>query len=431
MSEGNTLCSACAANPATVFCCCNRIEFFCSSCESKYTMKHRQHVALPISAFDEHINSTNIHSMFARQAFQTAAESAIRKNIESIDACIALLVTETQRMVDEVWETGNAAFAELSRLKEELLTHVNFAVNEAEEKMYEDEPFCESSWTWEIRRYADEETGLNFFHYQCDAGEVIERVKSMCFFTCETPTYSTLLIPAILDTRLQLYDAIHQTYTQLFLPIKVSNGARHCLIDDTSLLVVGGCPASPDTKLIDVGTGNISQLQMMAVPRWAPGLIKYGDFAYVFGGVGLKSSEKLPLSSKAWQSLPDMQEPRSYFTPCISSDRIYLPASQQAVEVFTPYSESFSVLPIVLSQLTGASVALVRYGKLTVITSDYQVARCRLGEDRVEFDQFPANGDPPSSQCPAIRYGRELFFVFWKTGRVNAFNVSSLGLEQR
>ena len=115
---------------------------------------------------------------------------------------------------------------------------------------------------------------------------------------------------------------------RLSASITVDFSSFSVFLSDGSLLVCGGgSTKSPwDSAYRVFRGGRVESLPNMSTGRRAPGSALYNREAYVFGGYGLITCEKLNLDGPAplWTNLSAMVISKCEFTPCVYAHLIYL-----------------------------------------------------------------------------------------------------------
>lgn len=171
----------------------------------------------------------------------------------------------------------------------------------------------------------------------------------------ETFRLSRQLVLAKLDhSNLVLYRCA--IGTQETVPLKgtckVSWNSAHAFVDQLRVLTCGSQIGgfSPESFLINIRTGDCTQVESMTMPRVGHGLIVVKAAAYVFGGYGPMKSCETWQEGKPWRLFSqEMRSGRAWFTPCAEKDVIYLCGGGQGpCEQFDINSESLEDLSITL-----------------------------------------------------------------------------------
>ena len=150
------------------------------------------------------------------------------------------------------------------------------------------------------------------------------------------------------------------------------------------MLIVG------EVLTLDLLTFQTTPLSPFLTPRDYVGVAQVGKAVFAFGGRydtnPKKICEKSSMPCTHWSSLPPMHYARTLFTPCVFQALIYLASANrdhEAVESFSPTTETFTVLPVSLTPdlvLGFGSVAFIINGELVLLTGCQQIARWKVEE---------------------------------------------------
>jgi len=142
---------------------------------------------------------------------------------------------------------------------------------------------------------------------------------------------------------------------------------------------------------------------------------------FAFGGsqigyLPMTVCEKCSLPSTHWTPLPPMYYPRMAFTPGVFKALLYLASTaaydHRAVESFSPYTETFTVLPVSLPSdlaLGCGSVAFVIEGELVLLTNTKQIVRWKI-EGEAHF-RVSATDRQCSSLHPPLIVGTRAYIA--------------------
>lgn len=131
------------------------------------------------------------------------------------------------------------------------------------------------------------------------------------------------------------------------------------------------CKYEHRTVLVDLGNRSVEVHSSLRVVRDFPGLCRYQNCIYAFGGRRVKTCEKFDLTVKTWFPLPDCKHERESFTPVPFRALIYLPNGfNETIETFNPVSQQFTLLKFSTGiQFSTTSVILHR--RLYIFGTDY------------------------------------------------------------
>ena len=169
---------------------------------------------------------------------------------------------------------------------------------------------------------------------------------------------------------------------------RLLEGGRYCFVGRHEVIYVGGRPNSASTVLVSIPGGQVRPGTDMCAGRSDPGIVKYRQSVYVFGGFDgqrpVSACEKYAIQRQSWTELPSMPRPLQYiFTPCRFREDIYLPVCDRSslLTVFTTTSDSFRDLTVHLPMLTGHSVSFIARGELVVVSGSRGVGKWRVQGD--------------------------------------------------
>jgi hypothetical protein len=155
-----------------------------------------------------------------------------------------------------------------------------------------------------------------------------------------------MLLPILSSDTLTLFNCMTQRRKTkpLSSPILVDSNSAFLFLKDSSLLICGGGRGWSTAYRIWT-SGQTQQLPSMHGQRKAPGLALSGLEAFVFGGWGLKTSEKLTLDTH-WSVVPDMPSEKLEFCPCTHQHIIYLCGGHSESLAFNTLTEQYSYLSV-------------------------------------------------------------------------------------
>ena len=181
--------------------------------------------------------------------------------------------------------------------------------------------------------------------------------------------------------------------------------------------------------MIGVG-GTVERQPAMNGAREDHGLIAFVKAVYVFGGYnsgkGLETCEKLPLGTPQWRTLPNMNQTRVLFNPCLFGHLIYLcGSSSTTMEAFAPQTDTFLPVPLTLPS-SNAYCLYVHNDLLVLHQFDYIVKFAVEGGQLVKRSevQCPAVNKEQNSQ-PVVAGG--VVYMVWE-GKCVRFNMET-GVE--
>ena len=215
---------------------------------------------------------------------------------------------------------------------------------------------------------------------------------------------------AICQDSRQLYDFKTHSTTYRHLPFHVQSG--YIQVDRTTALIVG-----KEVLTLDILTLHTTPLAPLLTPRDEAGVAQVGTTVFAFGGSypPLTVCEKSSVPITQWTPLPPMHHPRCNFTPCAFQALLYLVSTyatdHRAVESFSPYTETFTVLPVSLPpnlNLGWSSVAFVAKGELFLLTENKQMARWKVGESHLRVS---ATDRRCSSFHPPLIVGTQVYIA--------------------
>lgn len=203
-----------------------------------------------------------------------------------------------------------------------------------------------------------------------------------------------------------------------------------CLLDSNNVLCLGGSPASKLVYLLDTSTQQLTPQSALSTPRRSAGVVKVGEFVYVFGGYSstTASCEKFALTDKLWSNLRSMNADRYLFHSVVYVDDIYLASSQggsRSIEVFNTERETFRTLFFRLpGPIPYNEHAFVVAGELYIAAQTY-IGKWTIGSETEMKAVTIAGGALPYSNCPVFVLGKEALLVPHTTGALVQFNYET------
>ena len=193
-------------------------------------------------------------------------------------------------------------------------------------------------------------------------------------------------------------------------PHKFSWNSAHAFVDKFRVLTCGSQVGgfSADSFLIDIRTGECTQVESLTVPRVGHGLIVVKAAAYAFGGYSPLKSCETWREGQSWKLFSqEMRSPRAWCTPCAEKDVIYLCGGGQGpCEQYDINRESFEDLSITLSSdYISACTVSYKHCLLILTNSNFTVydllsKQSYITEYRVGKDMW--------SNSPAVLYKNTL-----------------------
>ena len=184
------------------------------------------------------------------------------------------------------------------------------------------------------------------------------------------------------------------------------SGTGFIMLDRDFMLVVGGASRRLVNR-VNIWTGKITEEAAMSESRAWPGILKYKEFVWVFGGntePALNTMERFHLTTRIWQNGPRMLSPKVCFTPFEYHGLIYLAeisAQKKQLEVLNPLTEEYTLLPLQLHGSHFGSVSFIESNTLYICSYIGTVGTWVLGSQDAELKdlmktdiQCYTNGSP-------------------------------------
>lgn len=191
------------------------------------------------------------------------------------------------------------------------------------------------------------------------------------------------------------------TMTTCTLDLDLS-GRGIVLLSDTIALLVGNCMSENFARTVNIWTGQIHREAAMLQGRSNPGVLKYQQNVWVFGGCDqltpLRSVESFHLIKRRWSPALSMFFPRAYFTPCEYQGWIYLADAcrrKKQIEVFHPVQMFYKLLPLELHSEAVQSVSFV-YDQHLIFINYKQSGQWHLNSNDKGLQGFGSYPSDPS-----------------------------------
>jgi hypothetical protein len=173
----------------------------------------------------------------------------------------------------------------------------------------------------------------------------------------------------------------------------------------------------------------------MKEARSSPGLIYCTlsnlNSILVFGGygtsyVGMKTCESYSLERNLWEidpGMPDMNETRSYFNPCIYNLQIYLIGGHtKSTEVYTPQTNTFHLISTQLPE-KGRCYSTILDTELIIITRSYVLKACIDDEGTIVENRPRLTGSFNTGDSRGLsRLGNRLYL--WGNGDCTWYDLN-------
>lgn len=172
----------------------------------------------------------------------------------------------------------------------------------------------------------------------------------------------------------------------------------------------------------------VMQVADMAETRYYPGVIRYGDFVYAFGGLRATpaSSEKYCLRTDQWIGLPAMSAAKSAFTPVRLGGVIYLPEVNEGSSLFEAYDTARNIFLSLEAHLPFSdfsSIAFLYEEELIILDDAGRRGRLILPQE-AEFrvDEMELKELELFAQSAPVVVDRVVYFVQYTSGDLCEFS---------
>lgn len=392
MNPENSLCASCRRKEAEVFCACISPEaLLCGDCIRKHIINNpwKEHTTRPLSL----LRSYKIPGFFPRlearrEAFPKVREEALN-SLQSIDKAILEFTALVEQTLKDLLTHKEATTTKLRETQIYLSREVQFALEEVERTLGEDQPRLATLYGPAFRAMTEQSHSFQLFSFTLYSTAPTSLVSIQPRITppqdilagsknavVELPSIPPQIakkplppcLAGVFKNTLTLHQVETQRTTRHTLSVDFGAGGSYSMLDESSLLCVGSYPASCSVYALDLLCFQLRSLPSLSAPRCAAGVAKVEGYAYVFGGQDCagqsqNACSKLDLLKSEWTQLLGMRHPRAGFTPCHYRSLIYLVAAgsknHRAVETFNPASGAFEVLPISLSKQLGLNALLL------------------------------------------------------------------------
>ena len=211
------------------------------------------------------------------------------------------------------------------------------------------------------------------------------------------------------------YFATQETMS-LRCAIAYTEEQSYCMLDQVSLLLVGGIRQSQEVMRVNYLRMEVSREENMLEGRTFPGIIYYRGRVWTFGGRQKRSSEHYSVLTRHWTQSKPMEYCRMCFTPCLWQEEIYLVSVSSwpcAVEVFSPSNNEYRNLAITLQDVSFfGCISYIIQGELIILTYSGTRERWKLGESltRLNADEVIPRVETAVSPCPVQMHGNSLYW---------------------
>ena len=233
---------------------------------------------------------------------------------------------------------------------------------------------------------------------------------------------------------------IHSLHSHTVTQIPLKETITGCITTHMSyweILCVGTYPKSTSVSSVDLKTYIVKQEAAMKLPRNCPGVIKAGDFVYIFGGfIGgfiTRESEKFSITTRSWTKIPEMDQTRVYFTPALHLNEIYLcdASSHPSISSFNITTETYTVYSSFIPAInTNASVSFIVDGELIVALNNHSCLKWSLGSSEpctaVSYSQRKGQG---FSCTETVQVGRVVYWADYNAKKIVSFELDTLRLS--
>lgn len=359
-------CSLCNLAKSALLCCCALPPVqLCNTCvRSHDRSSHPPHVHVSILAKGYLTSAERVERLVIRHMGKEEARVRILANLDRITACEKEVHLECEQLVVKLRRKEAELCARLAQIRTELALLIEQSVKEAEDHLHEDDYPC-SGLTASLINYHRLSPKPDLSLFSCSLSvqrleEDIEHFAAITYdrLTMEVPVSRSAVLPVLTAKELRKFDYEHEVWlapVTLSRPIEISSQSAWIFVDRGKwLFACGRYPSGGCAYLIDGSTGTVEQQPPMRQRRCEHGLAVFQSSVYVFGGLDspkyLKSCEKFNLTGRSWSNLPEMQEARDCFNPCVLHAEIYLVGGRNArfPEVFNLENETFRKLKLTL-----------------------------------------------------------------------------------
>lgn len=359
-------CSLCNLAKSALLCCCTLPPVqLCNSCvRSHDRSSNPPHVHVSILAKGYLTSAERVERLVIRHLGKEEARTRLLDNLDRITASEKEVHIECEQLIAKLRRKESEVCARLAQIRSELTQLIEQSVKEAEDHLHENDYPC-SGLTASLINYHRLSPKPDLSLFSCSLSvqrleEDLEHLVNITYdrLTLEAEASSSAVIPVLTARELRKFDYEHEVWLApviLSKPIEISSQSAWIFVDRGKwLFACGRYPSSGSAYLIDGSTGMVEQQPSMKQRRCEHGLAVFQSSVYVFGGLDspkyLKSCEKFNLTGRSWSNLPEMQEARDCFNPCVLRAEVYLIGGRNArfPEVFNLEREIFRKLKLVL-----------------------------------------------------------------------------------
>ena len=430
MASHSWVCSMCHMKGAECFCTCTGAQvLLCDTCYPVHYQKNkvRKHATFPISALIFRHIPGYFERMNARALACPLVREQVLKALATIDCCKAELVAKTETLLAELTRQCKD-YVELLQMRRQ---EIELALKCVEMTLIEDEPILLTTYERILRKYVEKNiVDFTLFEYQLTETSP----ESLLFLNMQDEPFAFIDLkeyPCFYYSQLKLYNLSEMTCTNSVLSRELPKGTTFCLLDCTSVLCMGGSPATTNVLLFQVPLQQFTELQSTHIARAYSGTVRVDAYVYVFGSYNPHSPavEKFSVKERQWTQINPMNAARCCFFPGVHLREIYLtspyPTHNRSIEVFNTVKDTYRTLPFQLpASIDGYVSAFVKEGVLFVI-ADSQLARWKVGSHEEMSVSAVKKGSAPLSNCPAFVLGREVLLVDYSGGKLMRYSLDS------
>lgn len=373
----NENCSICNMTMADSICCCQHIfTRLCRGCATFHVSKApaELHVMVPIKYMARLNQPGYLEGIIHKKMRLGQRKAELRVNSENMTRCMDEFNHKCTILIEQLTTYRDQLLTTISQAKDDLDNLISAAEKEADECLYDDNP----GHMHEMAALLLAENGDSlqdvFFNYALHFHP--EGLYSAILLNFEvpfqTPQGAVTQIPWLTNTSLRLYDPERSTWKSpwSFPKSFIDKYSSAAYLPDGQLLVTGSNPATTEVIKLNPADCTILHCSPLRVPRCGHGLIVWKGLAYVFGGMDLKSGEKISVrvENGRWDPLPDMGFQRQFFNPAGHGGQIYLCGGGETntIEVYDTLSERFTLLRDVELPQKSDTFATILKGTLIV-----------------------------------------------------------------
>ena len=233
---------------------------------------------------------------------------------------------------------------------------------------------------------------------------------------------------------------IHHLTTQTVRKAKPSKVVKFCVTTHMTfreIICVGAYPKSTSVSSVDLTTSTVTKEASMQVSRACPGIINVRGHIYVFGGLidgeDVLRCEKFSIKARQWTFIPDMDEPRIYFTPAVHLCFIYLCSlfEGESISSFHTPTEQYTQHPLTIPDInTYTSVSFIVDTHIYVLGNEDSFLVWELGS-REGFKEirYARRNSPAFSCTEVVKVGKGVYWTDYNTKNVVRFDLETGSLE--